>query len=170
MKPHPGQLSRILAISPSSRGFGYAVLEGDQFLVDWGVRNVGSEKNNQTLLKTDELISKYDPHVLALQDHSAPDSKRRRRIRDLGASLETLARNRDVRVDRCSIARINQSLGNGGRGTKQHRAEIIATLFPDELGTRLPPKRRPWMTEHYRMDIFDAIGLAITAALKTTGQ
>ncbi len=167
MKRHPQQVDRILAISPSSRGFGYAVLEGDRFLVDWGVRTVGGEKNSQTLMKTDELISKYGPHVLALHDHSAPDSKRRSRIRDLGKRLERLARNRGVRVDRCPIARINRALGNGNRATKQHRAETVATLFPDELGTRLPPKRRPWMTEHYRMDIFDAIALAVTAALKS---
>jgi len=170
MKRHPQQIDRILAISPSSRGFGYAVLEGDRFLVDWGVRTVWREKNDQTLLKTDELISKYDPNVLALQDHTAPDSQRRGRIRELCKRLEALAANRGVRVVRCSIATINRTLGNGDCGTKQHRAEIIATLFPDELGTRLPPKRRPWMTEHYRMDIFDAIGLAVTAARKSTGQ
>src|SRR5581483_8767253 len=122
MKRYHKQDKRVLAISPSSRGFGYAVLEGDRFLVDWGVRNVGREKNSQTLQKTDELISRYDPHVLALQDHSAPDSKRRHRIRDLGKKLEKLALNRNVRIDRCSIAAINKSLGQRDRGTKQDRA------------------------------------------------
>ena len=28
---------RILAIAPSTRGFGFAVLEGQDTLVDWGV-------------------------------------------------------------------------------------------------------------------------------------
>ena len=32
--------------------------------------------------------------------------------------------------------------------------------FPAELQARWPPKRRPWMSEDPRMDLFDAVGLA----------
>jgi len=48
-----------------------------------------------------------------------------------------------------------------GQGTKHALAEILAARFPEELGCRLPPKRRPWMSEDYRMDIFDAVALAL---------
>ena len=48
-----------------------------------------------------------------------------------------------------------------GQGTKHALAEILAKRFPEELGFRLPPKRRPWMSEDYRMDIFDAVALAL---------
>ncbi|MCX6925726.1 MAG: hypothetical protein NT154_21315, partial [Verrucomicrobia bacterium] len=47
------------------------------------------------------------------------------------------------------------------RGTKHALAEIIAQRFPEELGFRVPPKRRPWMSEDFRMDIFDAVALAL---------
>ena len=56
-------------------------------------------------------------------------------------------------------------------------AEILVKRFPEELGSRLPPKRRPWMSEDSRMDIFDAVALALmlpavavsqTRAAKTT--
>ena len=40
-------------------------------------------------------------------------------------------------------------------------AEILAKRLPEELGFRLPPKRRAWMSEDYRMDIFDAVALAL---------
>ncbi|MGH7993063.1 MAG: hypothetical protein ACREDQ_06080 [Limisphaerales bacterium] len=46
------------------------------------------------------------------------------------------------------------------KGTKQALAERLALKFPVELGSRLPPKRRAWMSEDPRMDIFDAVGLA----------
>jgi len=39
-------------------------------------------------------------------------------------------------------------------------AQTLAAQFPVELGKRLPPKRRPWMSEDPRMDIFDAVALA----------
>jgi hypothetical protein len=48
-----------------------------------------------------------------------------------------------------------------GRGTKHALAEIIAKRFPEELGSRLPPKRKPWMSEDSRMNIFDAVALAL---------
>ena len=31
---------RVLAIDPTPRGFGYAILEGSTDLVDWGVKSV----------------------------------------------------------------------------------------------------------------------------------
>ena len=46
-------------------------------------------------------------------------------------------------------------------GTKYALAEIIVERFPEELGFRLPPKRRPWMSEDSRMDIFNAVALAL---------
>ena len=40
---------RILSIAPSTRGFGYAVLEGKDTLVDWGVKTVQGNKNVNSL-------------------------------------------------------------------------------------------------------------------------
>ena len=45
-------------------------------------------------------------------------------------------------------------------GTKQEQAELLAARFPEELGSRLPPKRKPWKSEDSRMDIFDAVAFA----------
>jgi hypothetical protein len=38
--------------------------------------------------------------------------------------------------------------------------------FPEELGHRLPPKRKPWMSEDYRMGIFDAVALAFATRVR----
>jgi hypothetical protein len=53
-----------------------------------------------------------------------------------------------------------------GQGTKHALAEILANKSPEELGFRLPPKRRAWMSEHSRMDIFDAVALVLMLRLK----
>jgi hypothetical protein len=44
--------------------------------------------------------------------------------------------------------------------TKHQIAVVIAGKFP-ELAPRLPPVRKPWMTEDARMAIFDAVALAL---------
>jgi hypothetical protein len=56
-------------------------------------------------------------------------------------------------------------LGNP-KGTKQEMAEMLAGKFPDELASRLPPKRKPWKSEDSRMDIFEAVALALAIRLK----
>jgi hypothetical protein len=53
-----------------------------------------------------------------------------------------------------------------GRGTKHALAEIIAKKFPDELSSRLPPKRKPWVSEYYQMDIFDAVVLGLALVFR----
>src|SRR6266851_2735985 len=47
-----------------------------------------------------------------------------------------------------------------GRG-KYERAVEIAARFP-EIGWKLPPKRKAWESEHYRMSMFSAAALAMT--------
>jgi hypothetical protein len=44
--------------------------------------------------------------------------------------------------------------------------KYIATRFPDELGSRVPPKRKAWTSQNARMDIFDAVGLVVAFRLK----
>jgi hypothetical protein len=44
---------------------------------------------------------------------------------------------------------------------KAKTARIVAAKFP-ELRSRLPPERKPWMSEDYRMAIFDAAAFALT--------
>ena len=53
-----------------------------------------------------------------------------------------------------------------GQGTKHALAEIIAKQFPEQLGLQLPPKRKPWMSEDSRMNIFDAVALVLVYRLK----
>jgi hypothetical protein len=74
----------ICAIYPSTRGFGYAVFEGPNSLVDWGVKGVrGRQKNLATLRKVRELLAFYRPDVLVLEDYQGRGSRRAKRIQAL---------------------------------------------------------------------------------------
>ena len=153
--------TRILAIAPSTRGFGFAVLEGHETLVDWGIRSVKGDKNRQCLAKVQELIAQYQPGVIVLEDTSAKDSRRAPRIRALTKKIVALASSCKVKVALFSHKRIREAFFTHGHGTKHALAEILAKRFPEELGLRLPPKRRPWTSEDSRMNIFDAVALTL---------
>jgi Holliday junction resolvasome RuvABC endonuclease subunit len=161
---------RILAIAPSTRGFGFALLEGLDTLADWGVKSVVGSKNAGSVAKVKELVSHYQPDVLALEDCSSKDSRRSPRIRRLGRSLVALARNQKIKLALFPQKQIRQTFALCGAGTKHARAEFLAQKFADEIGFRLPPKRKPWMSEDYRMDIFDAVGLAVMPRLSMTDR
>ena len=158
---HPPQ--RIIAIAPSTRGFGFAVLEGEARLVDWGVKSAKGDKNIHSLEKVEALILQYQPAVMALEDASPDNSWRSARIQALNRELIALAGRRDLRVKVYPRERVRQALLSDGAGTKQDIAEALAKRFAAELGARLPPKRKAWKSESYQMGIFDAVALAVTA-------
>lgn len=161
MPNHPLKQLRILAIAPSTRGFGFAVLEGQEPLVDWGVKAVHGDKNQQCLVKLTELIAHYRPEVLVLEDVANTESRRSARIKALGRRLLTLAARLEVRVAVLSRQQIKRVLFADGEGTRYELAELLARRFPVELGPRLPPKRKPWKSEDARMDLFAAVALAL---------
>jgi len=154
---------RILSIAPSTRGFGYAVIEGNDKLVDWGVKSISGDKNNGSLTRIEKMMAFYEPKFMVLQD--VKDSRRAPRIRELIEQIAVLARNRKVRVVLLSRKQIQQVFFHEGRGTKYALAELLAEWFPEELGDHLPPKRKPWMSEDYRMDIFEAVALGVAVRL-----
>jgi Holliday junction resolvasome RuvABC endonuclease subunit len=161
---------RILAIAPSTRGFGFAVLEGQESLVDWGVKTVNTDKNSQSLTKVKEMITHYQPGALVLEDASAKGSRRSPRIRKLSRQIIKMAATRKVSVKLFSRDQVMKTFITDGQGTKHALAEIIAKRFPEELGSRLPPKRKPWMSEDSRMNIFDAVALVLILRLKNLHQ
>jgi hypothetical protein len=152
---------RILAITPSTRGFGYAVLEGHKELVDWGVKSVEGDKNAGAIEKAEEMIFHYNPQVLVLEDTAIKGSRRAARIQAITKRLVALAEGHNIKVALFSQKQVRRIFFADEYGTKHALAEIIAKRYPEELGFRLPPKRRPWMSEDSRMDIFEAVALAL---------
>jgi Holliday junction resolvasome RuvABC endonuclease subunit len=153
--------SLVLAITPSTRGFGFAVLEGKETLVDWGVKSVKGDKNAQVLVKVKELIVHYKPGLLVLEDSLSEYSRRSVRIRKLSQRLIALAESHTITVALFSREHVRTVFLADGKGTKHALAEAIVKRFPEELSFRLPPKRKPWMSEDPRMDIFAAVALVL---------
>jgi hypothetical protein len=166
MTHKPTKHLRILATAPCTRGFGYAVMEEPKSLVDWGIRSVKGDKNAQSLVHVEAMIALYQPTVLVLQDHLDEDFRRSPRVRKLIAELNALARRRKVSVKRFSNAEVRTTLCGDKEKTKHDVAVKLADEFPEELASRLPPKRRAWTSEPYQMAIFDAVALARVCRLR----
>jgi len=164
MSTIPPKQFRILAIAPVTRGFGFAVLEGQDTLVNWGVKVIQGKgnKNAKSLAKLEELITHYQPGMLVLEDDSAKSSLRHPRIRRLVLQIIKMAATRKANVTLLTREQMIKVLVPDGKGTKHDLAKIVANQFPEQLGPKLPPKRTAAMREHYQMGIFDAVALGAT--------
>ncbi len=152
---------RVLAIDPTTKGFGFVVLEGPAHLIDWGVRETRSKSGDRSLTQIVDLIGRYRPDVLVMEDYRDRGSRRSLRIRRLIRAIGSLAARKGVKVRRVSRAAIRRTFSESGARTKHQIATVIAKRLPG-LASRLPRPRKPWMSEDYRMSIFDAVALGLT--------
>jgi hypothetical protein len=156
--------TRIIAIDPITKGFGYAVFEQPFHLVSWGVARVAGEKQTGAIAQFEKLLADFRPDGVVLEDAAAPGSRRRHRVQRLIDALLSHARERNLAVH--SIPRsaiIDRFSSAEKRATKYSIAKQLAIHFP-ELADKLPPPRKPWQSEDQRMSIFDALALAVTYA------
>ena len=154
---------RILAIYPSSRGFGFSVLEGRDRLIDWGVVQTKDDKHRRTIARVTRFMARYTPDEVVTED-PMKSPYRSARIRKLLAGVQDLAVMKRVQWRGVSRGQVRETFRTSGPVTKYRIAQGIAGHFP-ELASRLPPPRKPWMSEDARMAIFDAVAVALTVAL-----
>lgn len=159
MKKYSKNNSRVLAIAPAHRGFGYAVIEGKEMLIDWGVKEM-RDKRAFYEDKISELINLYQPDVIVTEDALNEASRRCDRVRGLMRIIANLAFERKIEFCRVSKEDVKRFFAKSGANTKHQIAEKIALQFP-ELDPHLPPKRMPWMSEDGRMSIFEVTALLL---------
>jgi Holliday junction resolvasome RuvABC endonuclease subunit len=158
-KDSPPEHIRVLGIIPSSRGFGFAVMEGKNNLVDWGVKPVkGGDKNARSLSNAANLIAHYRPNVIAIEDTQG--SRRSARVKALTKEIVALALDENIQVKQFSRKQVNLGILQDEQGEKHALAKHLAACFPEELDFRLPEKRLFYKAEQYQMDYFDAVALA----------
>src|SRR5215467_15453342 len=105
---------RVLTVDPSTRGLGYAVLEGPDRLIDWGVKETKTDKKRRPLKLIDDLIGLYQPNVIVVEDYAAKGSRRCRRVRELIGDIAKLAVKRKIKVRRYSRLKVKQVFAESG--------------------------------------------------------
>jgi len=159
MKSYNDRNIRVLGIAASTRGFGFAVMD-EKALIDWGVKVVnGGSKNARCLSNVANLIARYEPDAIALEDPKT--SRRGSRVKALIRKIVALAKKEKIKVKQFAGKEVSLGLLKRENGTKRALAKHVAARYPEELGFRLPQrKRRDYDSEDYRMYIFEAVGLA----------
>jgi RNase H-fold protein (predicted Holliday junction resolvase) len=160
-KRYGHQSLRVLAVDLSTRGFGYAVFEAPQMLVDWGTKDIRQDKERITLQKIGELLRRYEPSVLVVEDCARGAATRTARTARLTEQMLAVARTQGV--SGCAVPRavVYRNFSQVDARTKYEIALALTRKFP-ALVLRLPPKRKPWQSEDSRMSIFDAAAFGLT--------
>jgi hypothetical protein len=150
--------SLLLAIAPTSRGFGYITF-AERLPADWGVKEIRSNKNVEALAKIEDMLRRIVPKILVLEDPSHRSCRRSPRVRWLLKDAALLAGRAQVAV--ALYSRQDLRLIFSGKGkSKDAIAAAIAEELP-ALRPWLPRKRRIWESEHHSMAIFEAAALAL---------
>jgi hypothetical protein len=161
----------VLAVHLQSRGFAFVLFEGWLAPVDWAVHEVrGPNKNARCLKRIESIFDLHTPDVVVLQKMSGGGTRRVVRIQELNQDIVDLAESRGIDVRLYSRAELRQAFAyHYDAMTKQRIAETIAYRIP-ALGLYVPPARKPWMSEHGRMGIFEAAALAWMYFQDSNGQ
>jgi Holliday junction resolvasome RuvABC endonuclease subunit len=161
MRPLRRFQRRVFAVNPCTRGFGFAVLEGPETLLDWGRKEVRNNKHTRSLQQINDLIEYYHPDVLVIEDYQDRSCRRCVRVRELIRDITALAGEKKVRTRSFSHREVRQAFSTSGAITKYAISGVIVERLPVLVPWR-PPFRKPWMSESHRASIFDAVALALT--------
>lgn len=159
MPRNPHSFRRVLAIYPTRRHFGFAVLEERGLLVDWGLGRLYSEHDDEFLFRFESLVRRYSPVKLIIDGEINP--RRSGRVRRRLDAAATYAGDLGIAVHRITKDALARAFD--GTKTKHQVAQSIALLFP-ELSGLLPPKRRAATYEAEVMAVFGAVSMLVAAS------
>ncbi len=154
-------LARVLSIDPTTKGFGFVVLDGPDRLIDWGSAFVRYDKHEGSLRRVTKMLEYHSPEVLVLEDEKGDGSRRCARVRKLLRATRTLAARRKIAVGAIAPAAVKKMFAEVGATNKDHIAGEVVVRYP-ELAPWLPPPRRIYDAEHHRMGMFDAAAFGMT--------
>jgi hypothetical protein len=151
MKHHP---ERALALEVHPMSFGFTVFESPYHIIDWGVRSFRNGVNAVKVpmrKKIALLIEEYKPSIVLV---ARPNSRALNRLRVImkaaatcGVQVHTLPRDFARRAFPQACNKDDRALAVARR---------VAALLP-----YVPPRRKSWKREHYRMSIFGAAATGI---------
>lgn len=157
----PSRQGLVLAVHPTSRGFGWALFENPLVPVDWGLANVKKRHNERSLERFGKLLDRYAPKVVVFEAFDERPARRVRRIKVLCRQMIALAGKRGIRTPIYSRDTIRECFESRGAKTRHAIALSIAEQI-EVFRHRLPRARKLWNGEDVRQSLFDAIALALT--------
>ena len=147
---------RVIALDLHPLSFGYAMFEGPDELVDWGIKSFRHGVNAVKVplnVKLDLLLDMYGPDTVVIKE------PRTAALKKLVRAITALAERRRIPVQTISAASVRKAFPDE-RHNKYQIASVIAKRYT-ELSPRLGLRRKLWQAEKYSMSIFDAAAIGI---------
>jgi hypothetical protein len=149
----PQRLTKILALDLHPRSFGYVVIDSSTEVRDLGVcRSYRKTNKHQEVLvgkRLRPLLKLWMPDLVIVR----VGGRREKGLRSLFRQIRK-------EVNGNAFLPIKAFEDPHPGRSKYERAVEIAERFP-EIGWKLPPKRKPWESEHYSISIFEALAVAV---------
>lgn len=149
----------MLAVYPNINGLCYVVFEGNLSSIDWGIKTARMLKDIILERESQRLMETFRPAAIVLPMRRVV-SVGAGRLQQVVGSIGMAAKQRGIAVHMYSRADIQRHFDLFGARSKDEIARVIAHVLP-EFSQHLPPPRKVWMSEDYRMGLFDAIALAM---------
>lgn len=150
----------VLAVHPTARGMGWVIAISPLTFIDWGIIRAKGDKNATCLRRITELIETFSPAVIVIRHASGASRARVKRIQRLVTTVVQLARTRNIEIQMLAEKQVRSHFERFGAKTREEIAQFLASNI-DALSSRIPPKRKPWMSEDARLGLFDAAAIAI---------
>lgn len=150
--------ARYLAVDIRPRSIGFVVMDNTS-VIDSGIRRCDQSRFDDCLGdRFDRLLQLYEPKAVILRDGRSlgGDLKKGK----IAQAIRQVAKRRTIDLATVRLATVQQYFRRHDAKTKHQVAIVVTSLLP-ELAWKLPHKRKPWESEHYRMSIFDAAALLI---------
>jgi len=156
----------VLGLHPTSRGIGWVVFEDQLSPVDWAIMR--ANKNDHCLRLVEQIVDRYSPAAVVLEDFDAEPCGKVDRIQRLCRGIMQLATNRGMEAQTYSQAAVRMCFSSLGAVTRYEIAQAVALHVP-ALRHRLPRKRTVGRNADARISLFIAAALAM-AHLSFTGD
>lgn len=143
----------IFSIYPCAKGFGYAVMQEPNNLIDFGVANVNPISNDKIIKRIAKMIEFYHPTVLLI-----PRGYNGKRVMALLSLIITLSSYYRIPLFQYTRQQIQHVFEQFHAKSKYDIAVQLVSVFP-QLHSWLPRKRGTADPESYTAVIFDAMSL-----------
>jgi hypothetical protein len=151
----------VLAVHPTSRGFGWVLFEKPLTPVDWGLASVKAKRSTRSLARFERLLDRYKPKAVVFEAFDEHPARRAKRIQELCRQMIALAAGRGMDTPIYSRATVRESFESSGARTRHDIALSISEQI-EVFRRRLPRERKRWDSEDARQSLFDAVALALT--------
>lgn len=157
---HATANKRVLALDVHPRSFGFAVFEGPERLLDWGVRSYrwpGDDLRLRVAKNITALLADFAPSVAVVNELRPRAGKINPKLKKAFDTIRKQVAKYGTSVHLVTWRAVRKVFG---RATKHEIVIALTDRYP-ELAWKAPPKRKCYQSEDYRMSIFDAAALGV---------